>query len=76
MATMAFTAKSKDDRILLRVDEDMGRVIRAKAELQHRAIQDQTRHFIALGILHETMAGGKESLEDLRQLLSSGVKSG
>lgn len=37
----------------LRMDESMGRNIRARAELSHRSIQHYLLHLIALGLKHE-----------------------
>ena len=52
---MGMKSKPKEDRVLLRLDDELDRIVRAKATLDHRQIQDELRHLIALGIDHEDL---------------------
>lgn len=60
----------KTHRVLLRVSEEMAITVKALAELNHRAIQDELRFLIARGLEHSLGQRSKVRTAPPRQRLS------
>lgn len=72
-----FSGKKRTDRLdipkQLRVDQTLGRQIRARADLSHRSIQGYLLFLIHLGLKHEPEYAGKAENAGISQMPSEFV---